>query len=119
MVVMGDFNYPDISWEEHLATSKRSKNFLMCMDELYMTQEVYGPMRGKVLLDLVLAMGDDLISDLTIEGKLGDSDHELITSTIHRKPSKSVSDAEVLDFRKADFDKLRRLVGKALRDHNL
>ena len=32
--------------------------------------------------------------------------------------SKSVSNTEVLDFRKADFDKLKSLVGQALRDRD-
>ena len=73
---------------------------------------------GKALLDLVLAMGDDLIGDLVIDGKLGDSDNELITFIICRKAGKSVSSTEVVDFRIADFDKLKRLVGQALRDHD-
>ena len=118
LVVMGDFNYPDISWEDHSAKSERSQSFLSCVDDLYLTQEVYGPTRGKALLDPVLATGDNLIGGLVIDGKLGDSDHELITFTIHRKAGKSVSNMEVLDFRKAHFDKLRRLVSAALRDHD-
>ena len=117
-VVMGDFNYPDISWEDHSAKSERAQSFLSCVDDLYLTQEVYGSTRGKALLDLVLATGDDLIGDLVIDGKLGDSDHELITFTIRRKAGMSVSNTEVLDFRKADFDKLKRLVSQALRDHD-
>ena len=91
IVVMGDFSYLDISWEDHSAKSERSQSFLSCVDDLYLTQEVYGPTRGKALLDLVLATGDDLIGDLVIDGKLGDSDHELITFTICRKAGKSVS----------------------------
>ncbi|XP_025052543.1 microsomal glutathione S-transferase 3 isoform X4 [Alligator sinensis] len=39
-------------------------------------EEVYGLTREKTLLDLILGTGDDLIGDLTIEGKLGDGDHE-------------------------------------------
>ena len=81
MVVVGDFNYPSISWEKRLAKSKWLQSFLSCVDDLYLTQEVYRPTRGKALLNLVLATGDDLISDLMIKGKLGDSDHELITFT--------------------------------------
>ena len=57
LAVMGDFNYPDFSWEDHSAKSKRSQSFLLCVDGLYLTQEVYGPTRGKALLNLVLATG--------------------------------------------------------------
>ncbi|XP_059574122.1 uncharacterized protein LOC109285659 [Alligator mississippiensis] len=90
---MGDFNYPDI-WEERSVKSKWSQSFLSCVDYLCLTQETYGPTRDKALRDLVLATEDDLISDLTIDGKLGDSDHELITFTICRKADKSVSNTE-------------------------
>ena len=109
MVVMGDFKYLNISWEDHSAKSERSQSFLSCVDDLYLTQEVYGPMRGKALLNLVLATGDDVISDLVINGKLGDSDHELITFTIHRKAGNSVSNTEVLDCRKLTLTSSRGL----------
>ena len=112
---MGDFNYLDISWEDQSAKSEWSQSFISCVDELYSMQEVNGLTRGKALLDLVVAMGDDLISNLNIEGNLGDSDHELITFTICCKAGKSVSNTEVLDFRKADFDKLRRLTALSRR----
>ena len=68
-------------------------------------------MRGKALLDLVLATGDDLIGNPVIDGKVDDSDHKLISFTIHHKAGKSVSNTEILNYRKADFQKLRRLVG--------
>ncbi|XP_059576813.1 uncharacterized protein LOC132247742 [Alligator mississippiensis] len=89
------------------------------MDEFYLSQEVYGLTRGKMLLDLVLAKGYDLVSGLIIEGKLGDSGHELITFTIHRKAGKSASNTEICDHRKADFHKLKRLVVETLRGHDL
>ena len=92
-VVMGDYNYLDISWNERSAKSDLSQSFLTCVDKLYLSQEVYGATRGQALLDLVLGKGGDLISDFRIEGKLGDSDHELITFTIHVKAGKSASNA--------------------------
>ena len=50
---------------------------------------------------------------------MGESDHELFIFIIHHKAGKSVSNAEVLSFRKADFDRLKRLVVEALMDHDL
>ena len=57
VVVMGDLNYPDICWEAQSAKSNHSRRFLTCIQDLHLTQEVYGPTRGNVLLELVFAMG--------------------------------------------------------------
>ena len=67
------------------------------------------------MLDLVLATGDDLVRGLRVLGHLGDSDHRLLEFTIQRKVAKACSKAAALDFRRADFNELRRIVGEALR----
>ena len=46
---------------------------------------------------------------------LGDSDHRLLEFTIQRKVAKASSKAAAIDFRRADFNELRRIVGEALR----
>ena len=46
---------------------------------------------------------------------LGDSDHRLLEFTIQRKVAKACSKATALDFRRADFNELRRIVREALR----
>ena len=115
VVIMGDLNFPDICWEEQSAKSDRSRRFLARVQDLHLTQEVHRPTRGDALLDLVLATGDDLVRGLRVMGHLGDSDHRLLEFTIQRKVAKSCSKAAALDFRRADFNKLRRIVGEALR----
>ena len=50
------------------------------------------------MLDLVLAMGDDLVSGLWVLNHLDVSDHRLLEFTIQRKVAKACSKAAALDF---------------------
>ena len=66
-------------------------------------------------MDLVLAMGDDLVRGLWVLSHLGNSDHRLLEFTIQCKVAKACSKAAALDFRKVDFNELRGIVREALR----
>ena len=47
-VLMGDFNHPDISWEDHTARQTQSRRFLQSIDDNFLMQVVEEPTR-KVL----------------------------------------------------------------------
>ena len=51
---------------------------------------------------------------MIVQGRLGDSDHEMIQFAIQRKVGRVTSTAQMLDFRKANFDVLRAVVREAL-----
>ena len=53
LVLMGDFNFPDICWEYNLAQKKQSRRFLECMEDFLM-QMIREPTRGAAPLDLLL-----------------------------------------------------------------
>ena len=72
------------------------------------------PTRDSALLDLVLATGDDLVGNPQVHSNLGDSDHHLVEFTIQQRVGKISSEAKVLDFRRANFSKLRRLVSEVV-----
>lgn len=40
MVIMGDFNYPDICWESNFAKSQKSSRFLSFLADNFICQEV-------------------------------------------------------------------------------
>ncbi|XP_075779238.1 uncharacterized protein LOC142827520 [Pelodiscus sinensis] len=112
LVVMGDFNYPDICWETNTARHRLSNKFLDCIGDNFLFQKVEKATRGEAVLDLVLTNREELVENLKVEDSIGDSDHEIIEFMILRKGRRETSTIEVMDFRKADFDKLRELVGK-------
>ena len=54
MVLMGDFNHPDICWMDNTAVHQKSKRFLECVDDNFLFQVVQEPMRKGAMLDLVV-----------------------------------------------------------------
>ena len=61
---MGDFNHPDISWEDHTARHAQSRRFLQSIDENFLMQVVEEPTRKGALLDLVLMDKEGLVEDV-------------------------------------------------------
>ena len=109
---MGDFNYPDICWVSNSARHKQSKWFLQCVEGNFLMQVVEEPMRQGVLLDLVLTNRDGLVRDVKVGGSLGCSDHEMVEFQMELgKGSKAKSRIATLDFRRANFDLFRDLLG--------
>ena len=53
LVLVGDFNFPDICWKYNIAQRKQSKRFLECVEDSFLTQLVREPTRGGALLDLL------------------------------------------------------------------
>jgi len=51
---MGDFNHPDVCWEDHAARHTQSRMFLQSTDDNFLMQVMEEPTRRGVLLDLVL-----------------------------------------------------------------
>ena len=53
ILIMGDFNYPDINWLSLTADNKGNK-FLKLILDCYLEQQVHLPTRSNNILDLVL-----------------------------------------------------------------
>jgi len=58
LVLMGDFNHPDFSWEDHTARHMQSWRFLQSISDNFLMQVVEEPTRRGALLDLVLTKRD-------------------------------------------------------------
>ncbi|GAB0206503.1 hypothetical protein GRJ2_003115900 [Grus japonensis] len=78
LVLMGDFNCPDICWKGNRARHAQSRRFLQSTDDNFLTQVVEEPTRRGVLLDLVLMNKEGLVGDVKDGGSLGCSDHEMV-----------------------------------------
>ena len=53
LILMGDFNYPDICWENNIAVS--SIRFLDCIKDCFLLQMLNVLTQNSALLDLLLA----------------------------------------------------------------
>jgi len=78
LVLMGDFNHPDICWEDDTARHMQSRRFLQNINDNFLMQVVEEPMRTGVLLNLVLMNKEGLVEDVKDGGSLGCSDQEMV-----------------------------------------
>ncbi|GAB0210120.1 mitochondrial enolase superfamily member 1 [Grus japonensis] len=112
LVLMGDFNHPDICWRDNAAERKQSRKFLECVDDNFLLQVTEEPMRRGAMLDLVLTNKEGLVGDVKLKGSLGCSDHKMVEFRILRAARRAHSKLTALDFRRADFGLLRDLLGR-------
>ncbi|CAM5167297.1 unnamed protein product [Natator depressus] len=119
LVLMGDFNHPDICWESNTAVHRQSRKFLESIGDNFLVQVLEEPIRGGALLDLLLTNREELVGEAKVDGNLGGSDHEMVEFRILTQGRKESSRIRTLDFRKADFDSLRELLGKIPWENNM
>ena len=101
LVLMGDFNHPDICWQSNKARHTRSRQFLQCVDGNFLMQVMDELMKTGVLLDLVFSSEEGLVRDEKAGGRLGCSDHEVVAFKILCGRIKAISRSATLDFRRA------------------
>ncbi|GAB0208302.1 hypothetical protein GRJ2_003295900 [Grus japonensis] len=112
LVLMGDFNHPDICWRGNTAGHKQSRKFLECIDDNFLLQVTEEPMRRGAMLDLVLTNKKGLVGNVKLKGSLGCSDHEMVEFKILRAARRARSKLATLDFRRAGFGLSRDLLGR-------
>ena len=112
MVLMGDFNHRDISWRDNTTGHQKSKRFLKCVDGNFLFQVVQELMRKGAMLDFVLTNEEGLVSNVKLKGSLGCSDHKMVEFKILRVSKRVCSKLATLDFRRADFELFRELLGR-------
>ncbi|KAG6927235.1 hypothetical protein G0U57_010163, partial [Chelydra serpentina] len=114
LVVMGDFNYSDICWENNTAGHILSNKLLECIGDNFLFQKVEKATRGEAVLDLILTNREEWVENLKVEGSLDES--RVHYSKEGRRENIKI---KTMNFKKADFSKLRELVGKIPWDASL
>ncbi|PKU32580.1 nedd4-binding protein 2-like 2 [Limosa lapponica baueri] len=112
LVLLGDFNYPNICWKSNTASCRQSRRFLECLDNNFLGQEIDSPTQGFAILDLIVTNASELIRDVKIGGSLGCSDHALVEFTVLRDTCQTRSIVRKLNFRKANFQLFKELVNR-------
>ena len=77
-VIMGDFNHGHIQWKSLESTGGEDQQFLLLIQDSFLTQHVLEPTRGENVLDLVLSYQNELMDNVKIHEPLGNSDHNQI-----------------------------------------
>ncbi|GAB0180450.1 hypothetical protein GRJ2_000510300 [Grus japonensis] len=112
LVLMGDFNHPDICSRDNTAGHKQSRRFLECIDDNFLLQVIEEPMRRGAMLDLALTNKEGLVRNVKLKGSLGYSDCEMVEFKILRAVRSTHSKLITLDFSRADFGLFRDLLGR-------
>ena len=109
-VIFGDFNIPVTSWGGSL-TIHSGHTLYSNLQESALYQHVDHPTRGENILDLIFTTNENLVSNVNVGSEFSSSDHRAITFSINiSKTSEVESKEKVLDYRKADFRKLKRIL---------
>ena len=111
---MGDFNHPDMSWEDHTARHRQCRRFLQSINGNVLMQVVKEPTRKGTLLDLVLTNKAGLVEDVKAGGRLSFSDHEMVEFRILHGGSRAISKIKTLDFSRVNFGFFKELLGGIL-----
>ena len=106
-LILGDFNYPGIRWSTGGSDAK-SREFLEVVEDEYMSQHVDGPthINGNVL-DLVITRDDEMVESVTMEGRLGKSDHEMILTRLKTDATKETRSVFMRDLSKANYKEMK------------
>ena len=107
-VLIGDFNFPDIDWANGTSGS-RGRDFFDTTTEMFLEQHMDGPTHASGnVLDLILTDQEGLIYDVNTNGRIGKSDHDLISFKIMIDENRNNVQRESLNYRRANFVEMRR-----------
>ena len=86
LLICGDFNYPEIDWENDYVNTENIKPFIETLQARHLYQHVCNPTRYREgqepsLLDLILTNEEGIVYDLLHKPGLADSDHEILGFT--------------------------------------
>ena len=112
-VIFGDFNLPVAKWGDPL-TAHRGRELYSNLLDSALYQHVNKPTRGSNVLDIILSTNETLVDNVIIGPEFSTSDHRIISFDVKVKADNVKSSSEkILDYRRADFNKLRTLLANA------
>ena len=82
VILMGDLNFRDITWDSLEASTDLSQKFLDCLEDNMWTQCVHKSTCGNNILDLVLTGNTDIIQKVDVDQKFVTSDHRMCFVTL-------------------------------------
>ena len=110
-VIVGDFNFPDISWPSN-ASSSSGRAFLNFCQDNFLEQCVSSSTRlaSKAILDLVLATQGTSISELSVGEEFGSSDHSIIYFNISVKHTCITKRMYARNLKRANWSEFSKLM---------
>ena len=111
-IIIGDLNFPDVNWKNGTAGSK-GRPFLDATTEMGMDQHVEEATHTSGnILDLILCNQEGLIREVKLDGRIGKSDHNIITFGIQIDDKRQKTQRMRPNYRKANFKEMRETIAK-------
>ena len=109
VVIMGDFNFPNINWNNYTCCRYSEKFRDTCLD-YFLHQMVLEKTRVNSTLDLVLTSHENLISNLNVSDPLATCDHNVIEFILNSSLTMNSKKNEQLRLNKANYDGMRSVL---------
>jgi len=117
---MGDFNLPNVDWDNYTAPNEPCYNlFMSFVNNNGLQQYVSEPTRFGNILDLILTFNTYLISDVSVQCPFSTSDHNMISCSINTESYCVNEEYYYYDFKEADFDRFKNFLSHINWDHEL
>jgi len=110
--LMGDFNFPDVNWHNHAMNEDASSDctdFFDCVNDCFLSQHALQPTGNNSILDLVLTREPHLVSNVEVMEHLGNSDHDMVTFSVHHEQEILDSTTLFHDYCKGDYQSIRKV----------
>ena len=108
LLLMGDFNYPDIDWSTSTGSSAASQRFVDGVEDGFLMQHVLDGTCNGAILDLVITSEPEMIDFVSVLDKFSSSDHNLVQWEVKLSPVVSAFNSFRLDYSRANFDGIRQ-----------
>ena len=110
-VILGDFNYPCIDWNEWTTLHNELHSefqFIECLRDNYLSQEILKPTRYRLgqtanILDLLLVDKSEIVDKIKFNSGLGASHHLSYSAYLVCNPEINDSDTVKYNFHKGDY----------------
>ncbi|WAQ99940.1 hypothetical protein MAR_024313 [Mya arenaria] len=120
LVILGDFNFPEIDWSTwtvHRNETHPAFSFVKCLRDNFLNQHVQGVTRYRQgqdpsCLDLLLTDNQTEVENLTLNRKLGASDHISIICEIPCVVNKDRKPVNEVNFFKGDYVKIKNYLSR-------
>ena len=98
LLLMGDFNYPDIDWSTSTGGSATSQRFMDGVQDAFLMQNVLDGTSNGAILDLVISSELEMIDVVSVLDKFSSSDHNLLQWEVKLSPIVSAFNCSRLDY---------------------
>ena len=108
-VIVGDFNLPNINWQNHTGVESESHRLLTFIDDNFLHQHVRHPTRDNNILDLVISSQEHLITSTHVGEQLSKCDHNLVRFIINLPTTENKNNnVRIPNYRLANYESLNR-----------